>query len=434
MLTAFQSAIASPESDWDTMHRAAVEALDTNRYWIAEPLLKKGVPEAEKFGFDNPRLSSALHELGRYYTIRGRFAEAEPCFEKELEVRQMSVGKDADQIIQAMGSLVRFYLSYGDPTKGDRLTEDMLALLDGKMKDTKVRVAAYKKGAPIEAWLGTASLHRDPVLEWAITCDTIGKCYRARKNMKLSEKLFRAALDMKTSILGLGHLSLASTYAELGLLYMENDKLADAEPCFREAYNSTELVLPPESTEVYAQMDRLARCLIKEKRFEEAAQLYQKALASLKKRDPQLSGGDRARTLFALGCLYIEDRRFAQAAPFLSAALEANSHFNGPCQIGLVPYLEMYAYCLYYLGRRGECDRLRARAEAIMGPEMVAERERERAKRRAEAEAEAKEKGITNAVVKVPVSPEKLVNVKKKRHHRNVKVASKTRTHRRKRH
>lgn len=377
-LTCAETALAYSEAEWDMLQRAAVNALDTNRYWLAEPMLKKSVKEAEKFGFDSWRLSTALHELGRYYTIRGRFKEAEPCFEKELQVREMTVGKEADQIIPAMGSLVRFYLSYGSAEKADSLSESMLALLEGKMKDTKVHAASFKKGQPIEAWLGTASLHRDPVLEWSITCDTIGKCYRARGNLKLAEKLFKASLDMKTSILGLGHLSLASTYAELGLLYMENELYQEAEPCFREAYNSTVLVLPPESTEVFAQLERLARCLTKQQKFEEAEQLYSKALKDLKKRE--LSGGDEAKAMYALGCLYIEQKNFSQAAYALARAIDMNERFNGSCQIGLVPYLEKYAYCLYYLGRRGDTDRLRARAEQIMGPELVAERNRERAK------------------------------------------------------
>ncbi len=368
---------ASPESNWDQLNAAAVNAMDTNRYWIAHPLLKRSVVEAEKFGSDSDRLATALHELGRYYTIRGRFTEAEPLFERELQVREMSLGKDADKIVPAMGSLIRFHLSYGTPTKGDALTKDMLALLDGKMRETQARGGTFKKGEPMTAWCGTASLHRDPLLEWAITCDTIGKCYRARGNFELGEKLFKASLDMKTTILGAGHLSLASTYAELGSLYMEHLDFTQAEACFREAYTSTELVLSPESPEVYAQIDRLARCLIKQEKYSQAEELYLKGLKN--SRSPLAKGGDEARALYALGCLYIEQRKFAAAAPCLRTALESNAKFNGPCQIGLVPYLEKYAYCLYYLGSRGETDRLRARADAILGPEGVLEREQKRA-------------------------------------------------------
>ncbi|HEY9716412.1 MAG TPA: hypothetical protein V6C69_03000, partial [Trichormus sp.] len=58
---------------------------------------------------------------------------------------------------------------------------------------------------------------------------------------------------------------------------------------------------------------------------------------------------------------------FEAAAAKLDEALQAAERFNGPSSIALVPYLEKYAYALYYLGRKPDVDRLRARASTISG-------------------------------------------------------------------
>ncbi|MBX9719810.1 MAG: hypothetical protein K2X81_00305, partial [Candidatus Obscuribacterales bacterium] len=77
--------------------------------------------------------------------------------------------------------------------------------------------------------------------------------------------------------------------------------------------------------------------------------------------------GDESRAYFALGSLYVEEKNYAAAVPMLRQALHMVERFSGPYQIGLVPYLQKYAYALYHLGRIGESRQLNARADAISG-------------------------------------------------------------------
>lgn len=358
---------ATPESRWAEMQRKGTDALDSNRYWIAEPLLKKCVTEGEKFGCDNWRLSTSLGELGRLYTIRSRFSDAEPLLERELYVKELSYGRADGKIIPSMGSLIRFYLAFGTAAKADALTEDMLALVEGKMGEPRNQAKAVRqKGEPLTGWLGEAApAARDPLMEWAITCDAVGNAYRSRGEFTLSEKCFRAALEMKTTILGTKHLSLANSYDSLAAIYVMKKDEKEAEDFYRDAYTITCAILPPDSPEVYARLDRLARCLIKQGKYSEAEELY---YTSLKIHRTEISKhGDEARARYALGCLYIEQKKYAQAAAMLRQALNMAESFNGPCQITLVPYLEKYAYALYHLGRMSEVARLRGRARTISG-------------------------------------------------------------------
>jgi hypothetical protein len=51
----------------------------------------------------------------------------------------------------------------------------------------------------------------------------------------------------------------------------------------------------------------------------------------------------------------------------LQHALELAEQYNGPCSISVVPYLQRYAYALYYLGRKPEMEQLHARVNTING-------------------------------------------------------------------
>lgn len=368
------------EKKWSKSFREGTEALDTNRYWIAEPQLRLAVLQAEHFGSADIRLARSLGELGRLLTIRGRFSEAEPYLERELHVKEYALGTGNGETFASTGALIRFYLEYGTKDKADPMTEDLLDFLDGKMREPLEQgrgKVVVKKGQTIEAWAGTAApAMRDPLLEWSITCDMLGNVYRAHKRYVLADRLFKAALDIKATVLGKNHLSLANSYDSLGMLCMEKKEYKEAEGYFRDALRTTEGVLAPQSPEVYNRLDKLAKCLIKEGKFSEAEQLYFRAQTFWTKAPSK--GGDEARAMYSLGCLYTDWKRYDAATNAFSRGLRMSERFNGTSSIALVPYLRMLGYVCYYSGRRGDCDHYRGLANAICGDFEVSASELEK--------------------------------------------------------
>jgi tetratricopeptide (TPR) repeat protein len=365
------SASASPQSDrdWEKLQRSGSEALDANQFWIAEPLLKQALDAADEFDQSDIRLARSLGEVGRLHTIRGRFAQAEPYLEKSLMVKERAFASTPGATIPDTGALIKFYLTYGTVGKAEPLTERMLFFLDGKLKEPPEQVApktTVAKGQPLQAWAGTAApVMVNPLIEWAITCDSVGNMYRERGNLALADRLFKAALDLKTSVLGKDHLSLANSYDSLGTICTEKNEETEAQSYFRDSLATTERTLPRASHQVYQRIDKLAKSLIKDGKYKEAEELYLQAQKNWKNEPSR--NGDEARALFALGCLYLDQKKYAEAAPVLQQALQLAEHFNGPSSIALVPYLQKYAYTLYYLGRKPEMDQLTARASTISG-------------------------------------------------------------------
>jgi tetratricopeptide (TPR) repeat protein len=364
------SAGSGIDKQWDETLKAGVFALDNNQYWRAEPLLKQAVVEAGTFGFSDCRLAKSLGELGRLYTIRGRFKEAEPYLEEEVQIKRQVLGDENEAVVPAMGELNKFYLNYGTESKAEPLTEDILSIVEGKLAtahapntDGKVK---FKKGQVLEGWAGEATKQmRDPLIEWAITCDSLGNAYRLKEKYDIAERLYKAALDVKETVLGKEHLSLANSYDSLGTLCSDRKEYKEAESYYRDALNQTERILGSGNPQVWQRLDKLARCLVKDGKPDQAAELYQRAL-SFWKNDPA-PNGENARALFQLGSLYAEQKKYAEAAPILEHALQLAQDVQGPDSIGIVPYLERYAYTLYYLGRKPETDQLRARAATISG-------------------------------------------------------------------
>lgn len=364
-------------TDWRILHRDGTNALDAGQYYMAEPLLAQALYQAEKFGPKDLRLAKTLAELGRMYAIRGKIAEAEHFYERELDVKEKALGTDDSQVVAVAGKLIKFYLDRGTASKADHLTHIVLQFIEGRLHEEKAATRASQvrakgdAGDPLESHVGVAVPHmKGDILEWAYTCDNIGTAYRTHEKYDLAERFYRAGLDLKETILPNGHLSLAISYDFLGMVYSERKKYDDAEFWFKDALMTTEKTLAKDSKEVYVRLDRYAKCMMNAGKNAQAADIYRRSLTFWEK--SPCTSDQECRGLYSLGLLYIRDKKYAEAAPVLQKALHLAENYYGPDQITLVPYLQQYAYALYYLDRMPEVLQLRARADAISGAAEVA--------------------------------------------------------------
>ncbi len=358
-------ALSETQKQWQQLQKSGSNAFVCMEYGDAERKLTKAMSLARTFPAGDQRLAQSCGELGRLLSVRARFAEAEPLLEEELAIKQEAAAGENGALVPTMGALIRFYLSHGTASKADPLTDELLSVVLGRFKlvsgEAEMKV---KKGTVLEGWAGTAPpVMRDPLLEWSITCDELGSAYQAHGGYAFADQLFKASLDIKSTILGKHHLSLANSYDHLGGLAEAENEYRDAESYYRDALEITEGIQTSDEPQVYNRLDKLARCLVKEGKLSEAETLYLRAKSFWK------SGGSKtnneARCAYALGSLYAQEHRFSAAAANLGHALRLSENFNGTSSIDLVPYLQKYAYALYYLGRRGEADHLRARANVI---------------------------------------------------------------------
>lgn len=371
LLAASGPACAGPiqeHQDWYDVQNRGTYALDSNQYWQAEPLLKEAVERAKAFGESDLRYAKSLGELGRLYTVRGRFADAEPFLEEEYAVRTRAFGKSDGKILPAMASLITFYLNHGTASKAAPLTNELLTFVEDRIMDAIAPPDAslkFTKGMTLEGYAGAADSQLHPTMDWALACDDVANAYKQRGNLTMSDRLYKAALDVKANVVGKEHLALASSYDCVGSVCLDRGDYREAESYFKDAFATTRRMPSADDQQVFARLDKYARSLIKQGKYAQAEALYRQA-QHIWKPDPQREG-DRARAAFALGCLYCDQKKFSLAEPVLRRALHMAEAFHGPASATLVPYLEKYAYTLYYLGRKPEQERLKARASTISG-------------------------------------------------------------------
>lgn len=393
----------APAESWEQLQSKGEKAAYNCEYGEAERLLKEAADKARNFPAGDLRLAKSSGELGRLLAIRGRFSEAEPLLEEELAVKTVASGAEDEHLIPAMSSMVRFFLLHGTAAKANPLAEKILSFVEGKLNEARTQAkgkVTLQAGQPLQAWAGEASaVMRDPLIEWAIACDEIGNIYASKsssinnasnatqgnavnntannsanstetsakdanaENLSLAERLFTAALNIKSTVLGAHHLSLANSYDSLGGLALTRRDYEEAEANLKDALDITERIQPPENYQVYARLDKLGKCLLQENKLAEAEALYLRA-QDFWKAAPSKNGNE-ARATFALANIYAQEKKYAEAAPLFEKALQLAEQNSGPDSMALVPYLDRYAYVLYYLGMREQTDELRARAQAI---------------------------------------------------------------------
>jgi tetratricopeptide (TPR) repeat protein len=216
----------------------------------------------------------------------------------------------------------------------------------------------------LQGWLGSAApVAVNPIIEWAVACDAVGNTYLTLGNYQMADRFFKAALDVKTTVLGKNHLSLANSYDSLGTVYLEKKDLAEAESYFNDALEITEKTLGQGTHEAFNRLDKLAKVYIQEGKYPEAEALYLRAKNYTN--NESSTNCDQARALYSLGSLYSQEHKYDQAAPLLQQALQLAEKFNGPDSYAVVPYLQKYAYALYYLGRKPEMEQMQARASTL---------------------------------------------------------------------
>lgn len=368
-LCAVPSIAATPETmTWDDCQKAGSDAFYQCRYGDAERLLKQAVIKGAAFGEADTRFAKSLDSLGSLLTVRGRFVEAEPLLEEELLVKENAFGKNDLKLIPELGSLIRFYLNHGTASKADPLTDRLLEMVNGRLKEQSSGVGSttLKKGQPLTASAATAALSvRDPLLDWAITCDDLADIYRAKDSFEYSDRLYKAALAIKSSVLGQDHLSLANSYDSLGMLCAEKNDDLNAEFYFKDSYDMTSKILGGTSAQSFSRLDKLAKCYIKENKLDKAEELYLRA-QDLWKETPSKNGSE-ARAKYALGSLYVQEKKYAEAIPVLQDALAMAEDYYGSESASLLPFLQRYCDALYYSGQTDSIVPIKERASTIAG-------------------------------------------------------------------
>jgi CHAT domain-containing protein/tetratricopeptide (TPR) repeat protein len=173
----------------------------------------------------------------------------------------------------------------------------------------------YKRAlAILETSVGLDSVAIAPEL------NNLGALYEREQRYAEAEPLFKRALAISEKALPPSHPDVGRALNNLATLYERQDRHAEAEPLFRRALAIYEKAAGPESPAVATLANNLGQVVKVEGRYGEAEPLIKRSLAIREKvlgRDHP----DVARSLNNLADLYQRERKFAEAEPLFKRAL-----------------------------------------------------------------------------------------------------------------
>src|SRR5438876_7177262 len=82
----------SESARWASDNQAGAQLYEQGRYAEAERHFLAALQEVEQFGPHDTRLAIVLNNLANLYHTQGNYAQAEPLYQRALEIREEMLG------------------------------------------------------------------------------------------------------------------------------------------------------------------------------------------------------------------------------------------------------------------------------------------------------------------------------------------------------
>ena len=160
----------------------------------------------------------------------------------------------------------------------------------------------------------------------------LGNLFMDQGKLAEAEKIYEQTLQGTEQALGLSHISTLKNVSNLGLLYCKQDKLAEAENLYKRALLGIEVPRPNHKLMLDA-IHNLGFLYWKQGKLDEAEKMFERALRGREKA-LGLSHIKTLDTVNNLGILYFCQDKFAEAEKMLERALQGYEETLGLGNIG----------------------------------------------------------------------------------------------------
>ncbi|KAA6408178.1 MAG: Kinesin light chain [Lasallia pustulata] len=157
----------------------------------------------------------------------------------------------------------------------------------------------------------------------------LGNLYADQGKMAEAEAMYRRALEGKEKAWGPEHTSTMDTVNNLGVLYKDQGKMAEAEAMYRRALECREKAWGPKHTSTLDTVNNLGILYADQGKMAEAEAMYRRALKGYEKAwGPEYTS--TLDTVNNLGILYADQGKMAEAEAMYRRALEGKEKAWGP--------------------------------------------------------------------------------------------------------
>jgi tetratricopeptide (TPR) repeat protein len=93
-----------------------------------KPIETSLIIREEALGRDNPDVATSLNNLANPYQNQGRYADAEPLYQRSLAIREKALGGDHPTVAQSLNNLAELYHRQGRNADAEPLYQRSLAI------------------------------------------------------------------------------------------------------------------------------------------------------------------------------------------------------------------------------------------------------------------------------------------------------------------
>jgi serine/threonine protein kinase/tetratricopeptide (TPR) repeat protein len=194
--------------------------------------------------------------------------------------------------------------------------------------------------------------------------DVIGNLYREVGDYRRAQDLLDAAVAIRRKVSGPLSAETATSINNLGLAYMVESKLPEAEQSYREAYNIREKIFGPTNAQTAASLNDLSSVYRQEGKLAEAESMARTALAVRQK----LSSGDSLDVADSLRnlCIILGDEgKWEESEATARRVLEIRRKLLGPVQPSVADAMDDLAWACGARGKPEEAEKLEQDALAM---------------------------------------------------------------------
>lgn len=264
------------DKTWKQLTKDAQKALEKNDLISANDKLTSALQEAEQFGNADSRLIETLGTLGHVQFQLTKYPEAEAIYRRLLTIDETKYGTNSVEVagtLLSLGSACQFALKFDQSDEAFKRAESIV----------EAKYGVFSPG------VGMCMRRR-------------AELYHMQKKYEESEVLYKKALELlenpqnKVKFSANGHLTrtvfqpsyteIANLLNDLGLLYKDERKFAEAESTIKRSLKILEEQFGKNSVNLVGGLTNLALMQSQEDKYEEAEAYARRSLTILRKSIP----------------------------------------------------------------------------------------------------------------------------------------------------
>lgn len=275
--------LSGGDTPFDRSMRAADIGYRTGDYAAVEAAYSKAVKESELLDAADPRRSLAVWKLATACQEQGKYKEAQPLFEKALQI-------DRDILGTTLTSRSETTTSSNRPT--DKTTKDVIRDL-GFLAINLQTQGNFAAAEPL--WKEAVELQEQlwpNAAETAVTHAEFARNLLRQKKAAAAQSQVMRAVEIDEKLFGKEHLNVSQDLVLLAEIYEAQKNAADEEACYKRVLAIQEKLLGQKNVQFIQFKQKYANFLRSHKRDAEALKIEQSIAATTKSAGKQTAPAD----------------------------------------------------------------------------------------------------------------------------------------------